>query len=634
MPDAAIEEIKRRLDLVDVIGQSVQLKRSGRNFKGLCPFHSEKTPSFYVTPERGTWRCFGCGEGGDVFTFVQRRDNLEFPEALRILAERAGVEVGRPAPPDPERRERRDRLHAILESAALLYRGTLGDAGGAATRAYLDRRGVSRAAIERFGLGYAEPTGRALAQHLTRAGYGLEEAVEAGALGQSEDGRIYDRFRGRVMFPIRDGEGRMIGFGGRALADDQQPKYLNSPQTELFDKGGSLYALDQAKAAIRSAGRAIVVEGYMDALIAHQHGFANVVATLGTAITDKHIHELRRQAPEVVLCLDADTAGMRAAVRGSDVALGSTVDESPRIPIPRSRGMGAFYLGRRTRLRIAVLPAGRDPDDVIREDPEMWTRLIDGALPVVDFVLASLHDRHDLTSGDGRREAVREAMEIIQELPDPIERARYIQRLAQLLNVPESFLLQTAGTRPRRVGAAATPGPPPAEPVRVGYEEKLQDLVLALLLRGPGDAAPPDPADFESAAHRAILDRLLALRPIEPRTFLETVARDLGPAAEPVVERLLRVDRETERLVAEVVAKELEIRTLKLRELRLFRQHQALNSVVAEAERLSEAEHRTYQERLAHIAADIGDVLARQRQLGAVGSTSWSARRGQEVLGG
>ncbi len=633
MPDSAIEEIKRRLDLVDVVGQAVQLKRSGRAFKGLCPFHTEKTPSFYVWPESGTWRCFGCSEGGDVFTFVQKRDNLEFPEALRLLGERAGVEVGRTTTPDPARRERQERLQALLESAALFYRGALANEGGETARGYLEQRGLGRESIDRFGLGFAEPTGRALSQHLARAGYGLEEAVEAGALGQADDGRIYDRFRGRVMFPIRDGEGRMIGFGGRALADDQQPKYLNSPQTELFDKGGSLYALDQARAAIRAAGRAIVVEGYMDALIAHQSGFENVVATLGTAITDKHVHELRRLAPEVVLCLDSDAAGMRAAVRGSDVALQATADERPthlRLP-----GRAAFQLEGRVRLKAMLLPEGKDPDEVIRQDAELWTRLVADAQPIVDFVLSSLNTRYDLGTREGRRDAAREAMEIIQALPEPIERARHIQRLAHLLNVPESTLLQTVGSRPRRVGSPAPPHESPTEaPARATYDEKLQELVLALVLRAPRDVPGPDPADLESPGHRAALEIILARRGGEPSEILDALSTELGPPMAPFIERVRRADLENERIAPEVISKELQIRTLDLRKQRLSRQYQALDSVLAEAERLSEAEHRAYQERLAHLAADFGDVLAQQQALGAVGSTSWSARRGREVLGG
>jgi DNA primase len=633
--DSAIEEIKRRIDIVDLVSQTVQLQRAGRSFKGLCPFHSEKTPSFHVSPERGSWHCFGCGEGGDIFSFVQRRDNVEFVEALRMLAEQADVELERSSRPDPTRQQRRERLHALLESAALYYRAALTGARWPAARTYFEGRGISAETSERFGLGYAEPSGRGLAQHLVQAGFGLDEAVAAGALGQADDGRTYDRFRDRVIFPIRDAEGRMIGLGGRTLGD-QQPKYLNSPQTDLFDKGGSLYALDQARTAIREARQAVVVEGYMDALIAHQHGFRNVVATLGTAITERHMEVLRRLAQEVILALDADAAGQRATLRGLEVARESLADESPTIL--RVRGLGRFFGDRRTQVKAMILPTGRDPDEVIREDPALWKRLAGQALPVVDFVLESLGRQHDLTSAAGRRDAAREAMTVIQDLPDPVERAHYIQRLARLLNVREEFLLQAAQTRPRRAPTSAEAGstPPGGELESARrYEDRLEDHVLALILRAPGDAPRPEPTDFESATHRAILEQLTGgSERRDPALALDSLVQELGPAVEPTIGRVRAADEENGRLTPEEATKELRVRILELRKLRLFRQHQALNSVLAEAERLSAAERQEYQTRLAHLTANLGDVFAQQRELGAVGTTSWSVRRGQEVLGG
>ena len=637
MADSAIEEIKRRLDPVDVIGQTVQLKRAGRSFKGLCPFHSEKTPSFVVSPERGTWHCFGCGEGGDLFSFVQRRDNLDFPEALRLLGNRAGVEVERTARPDPVAREQRDHLHALLESTALFYRGALTAAEGARARAYLDERGLVEATTERFGLGYADSSGRTLERHLLKAGFGLDDAVAVGALGRSEDGRTYDRFRDRVIFPIRDVDGRAIGFGGRAMRDDQQPKYLNSPQSELFDKGANLYALDQAVGPIREARRAIVVEGYMDALIAHQHGFANVVATLGTAIGERHIQALRRLAPEIVLALDADAAGVKAALRGSDVASDTTADESPTIL--RVRGLGRFFADRRTEIKVMLLPAGRDPDDVIRQDPALWERLASQALSVVDFVLHGLGQRHDLSASTGRRDAADEALAVIQNLPGPIEVAHYIQRLARILGLREEDLRarlnQLASERrgPRHV-ALVPPSPTELEPPKGSPDERLQELVLALVLRVPSDAEKPEPADFADAAHRAIYERLAQSanwRDVD--AALEWLAHELGAPFAPTLVRLRAAYDEHERLSPDEASKELHVRTLELRKQRLFRQHQALDSALREeADRLSAAERRAYEERLAALAAHLGALFAEQQRLGVVGSASWSVRRGHEVL--
>ncbi|MCC6177134.1 MAG: DNA primase [Chloroflexi bacterium] len=650
MADSTIDEIKRRLDVVDVIGQTVALKRSGKGFKGLCPFHGEKTPSFYVSPERGSWHCFGCGEGGDVFTFVQKRDNLGFAEALQVLADRAGVVIEPRAKPDPGAREARDRLHGILESAALYFRGVLTSETGATARAYFHDRGVTPESIERFGLGYSDPQGRGLERHLIRAGYSVEECVQAGALGQSEDGtRVYDRFRDRVIFPIRDAEGRAIGFGGRILRSDQQPKYLNSPQSDMFDKGSNLYLLDLARDAVRKASQAIVVEGYMDALIAHQAGFANVVATLGTALTERHVQVLRRQGlREIVLSLDADAAGLRAASRGSAVAHDSTSDEAPRIDFgllgraerPRGRGsMPTMYVERRTILKVMTLHGGKDPDEVIRHDPSEWTRAVEAARPVIDFVLENLPRVFDLSTTDGRREAAMRAVDLIYDVADPIDRDRHLQRLAAIIGTGLDVLRELVRRKMRIVQPAGSEedGPPPAPPAPApAYEERLEDLAIALLLRARGAGEWPAPNDFESAAHRAILERL-ADGPDWPDapTAFDRLAQELGEPFVETLERIKRSDGENERLAQDDVVHELQVRRLELRKLRLFRQHQALDSALREeAGGLSVAEQREYHERLARLAGHLGRIFEEQRRLGVVGTASWSIRRGQEVLGG
>jgi DNA primase len=545
MPDSTVDEIKRRLDVVDVVSQTVQLKRSGRAFKGLCPFHNEKSGSFYVWPETGTWRCFGCNEGGDVFSFVQKRDNLDFREALRVLGERAGVAVEERARPDPGARQERERLLAILESTALYYRAALLGEGGAETRAYAAHRGIEPASSERFGLGYSDAAGRGLERHLVRAGFGIEECVKAGALGQSDDGsRTFDRFRDRLIFPIRDVDGRVIGFGGRALRADQQPKYLNSPQNDLFDKGASLYALDQARDAIRKLGRAIVVEGYMDALIAHQAGFANVVATLGTAITERHVQVLRRQsAREIVLCLDNDAAGLRAALRGSGVAHEATRDEAPGIDRSLLNASERIYgrsstplgfIGRRTVLKAFSLTGGKDPDEVIRQDPGQWTSESEAAVPIIDFVFANIPRVYDLSQTEGRREAAQAAVGLVYDVADPVDRDQYLLRLSEIIGAGIDVLrellrrrmrvVQRRDDRPPAGQASRAPdreGPSNGAPdtvdpgaagerpaVRteqsVSADEQLQDLVIALLLRVGVTASWPDPNDFASAAHRAI----------------------------------------------------------------------------------------------------------------------------------
>lgn len=676
MPDSTIDEIKRRLDVVDVISQTVQLKRSGKAFKGLCPFHSEKSGSFYVWPDTGTWRCFGCNEGGDLFSFVQKRDNLDFRDALRFLGERAGVTIEERERPDPNARQERDRLQAILESAALYYRASLMGEAGAETRAYAEQRGITPASVERFGLGYSDAAGRGLERHLTRAGYTIEECVKAGALGQSEDGgRVYDRFRERLIFPIRDVEGRVIGFGGRALHPDQQPKYLNSPQNDLFDKGANLYALDQARDTIRQQGRVIVVEGYMDALIPHQAGFTNVVATLGTALTERHVQLLRRQsAREIVLCLDSDAAGLRAALRGSGVAHEGTRDEAPRIDFSllnrseRIRGRdaaAAIFAPRRTVLKAFSLSGGKDPDEVIRQDPEQWTRESEAAQPIVEFVFANIPRVYDLSQTEGRREAAQAAVGLVYDVADPIDRDQYLQRLAAIIGTGVDVLRELLRRKMHVVrppddrpplgqpafrpddggpggGASAAAPSTQSERQSVGIEtkvsadEQLQDLVIALLLRAGVVETWPDPNDFASAAHRAILQQLQA-GPAWPdvATAIDRAQQSLGSSVESILERVRACDEENERISPEELLREYDVRRLELRKHRQLGQTQALVSALKEEEDgLDIAAKRALNEQIYQLSESVNEIIREQQRLGVVGTASWSIRRGQEVLGG
>ena len=668
MPDSTIDEIKRRLDVVDIIGQTVQLKRAGKGFKGLCPFHGEKSPSFWVTPERGSWHCFGCGEGGDIFSFIQKRDNLDFREALRFLGERAGVAVEEVRRPDPSVKQERDRHHAILDSMALYYRGALAGDSGAAARAYIDSRGLNAQTIERFALGYADAPGRGLERHLTRAGYTIDECVAAGALGRSEDGsRVFDRFRDRVIFPIRDVDGRVIGFGGRAMRADQQPKYLNSPQTDIFDKGSQLYALDQARDTIRKQGAAIVVEGYMDALMAHQGGFTNVVATLGTAITERHVQALRRQsAREIILCLDNDAAGLRAALRGSGVAHDSTRDEAPRIDFSllngseRSRGRDstpAIFIERRTILKAFSLTGGKDPDEVIRHDPDEWVRESAAAKPIIDFVFQNLPSVFDLSVTEGRREAARAAVGLIYDVSDPIDRDQYLQKLAGIIGTGVDLLREYARRTMRVVAnneqpsAASRPvsplgappsaagnapqAPPELPATTINPLEQLQDFVIALLLRVGNVEVWPEPNDFESGLHRAILQQLQD-GPAWPdvETVLARLESSFGEAAAEMLGRVRARDELNATVSPEDLRRELDVRRMELRKNRFFRQHQALDSVLREeGAGLSVAERQASYERLKHLAVSIGATIVEQQRLGVVGTASWSIRRGLEVLG-
>jgi DNA primase catalytic core len=356
-----VEEIKQRVDIVDVISESVSLQKSGRNYRALCPFHAEKAPSFFVFPDKGTWHCFGgCATGGDVFAFVMKKENVDFSGALRVLADRAGISLGRKSVAAEE--TEKDRLHQANEAAALFFQHSLlNTQAGAAALNYLTLRGIDRQTAETFQLGYAPDSWDALREHLKGRGFTEAELLKAGLLVEGEKGG-YDRFRQRVTIPIRDERGRVVGFGSRMLPGDSDgessveaegPKYLNTPQTPIFDKGAILFALDRAAEHIRRSDLAVIVEGYMDVIAAHQHGNANVVASMGTALTERQLSLLRRLTENIVLAFDPDTAGRAASERGDLVA----------------QRMGA-------QIRVMKLPKGRDPDEIIRADPDAWRRYV------------------------------------------------------------------------------------------------------------------------------------------------------------------------------------------------------------------------------------------------------------------
>ncbi|MBM3941228.1 MAG: DNA primase, partial [SAR202 cluster bacterium] len=370
---AISDDIKARLDIVDVVQRYVpDLRQAGRNFAARCPFHAERTPSFYVFPERQSWRCFGaCATGGDAFSFVMKAENVDFGEALKRLAAIAGVTI-----PDKRRPEApRNPLLDANDAAARLFRESLLADRGAVARDYLKQRGVNDESVATFGLGYSPATGDELQHRLRAMGFSQDLLIEAGLLTRGDTGPIRDMFRGRLMFAIRNDRGEIVGFGGRSL-DGSNPKYLNTPQTTVFDKGKLLFALDRAREAIRREGRAVVVEGYMDAIAAHQHGFRNVVASMGTALTDSQANALRGSgAAQIVLALDADAAGQEAMLRSLHSVwqlLGQSLEGIRRAGSLEIKGRS----GDLDRLRVAVVPEGKDPDDMIRRDPAAWNRLI------------------------------------------------------------------------------------------------------------------------------------------------------------------------------------------------------------------------------------------------------------------
>ena len=482
----AVEEIKERLDIVEVISTYVPLRKAGSLYKGLCPFHQEKTPSFVVYPDRGTWHCFGaCGIGGDVISFVMKRENLDFREALEVLAQKAGVDLAPPSAARSEHDHYLERLREINQAAALFFHHQLRDAPqGQVARDYLARREFNEQTIQSFLLGYAPDRWDTLLSYLQGRGYDPADLLAAGLVIERENpepGRspFYDRFRGRVMVPIRDLGGHVIGFGARALSSDQQPKYLNTPQTPLFDKSSVLYGLDVAKRAIRPRGKAIIVEGYMDVLACHQAGEDNVVASMGTALTEPQLKQLRRYTNTIILALDADAAGQAATLRGLNQAREAL--DRDWVPVLTASGLVRHEARLAVDLRVMTLPEGKDPDDVVRTDPALWRELVKTSQPVVDYYIQLARSELDLATAEGKSQAVERLAPLIQEVADEVKRAHYTQQLARLIQTDERTLERMLLKRRKQRTA-----PPPAQAPAAALPPPVWD-------GDPEDAPPPLP---------------------------------------------------------------------------------------------------------------------------------------------
>jgi DNA primase len=445
-----LDEIRSRVDMVELVGQSVNLKRAGENWKGLCPFHTEKTPSFTVNPKRGIFHCFGCGVGGDAFGFLMRQDRLAFPEAVRALAQRAGVEL--PTQRTPETDGKLEGLRRVMALAAQFYTDALWAKDGAKAQAYIESRGVDLEVARRFGLGYAPDGWNALLSHMAKEGVTDAELVSAGlALPRQNAPGFYDRFRGRLLFPIRDLQARVVAFGGRAMGAEE-PKYLNSPETPLYVKGQMLYALDMAREGMRQKNRAVVVEGYLDCLMAHQHGFTETVAALGTAFTSAQLGLLRRYADEVVSVFDADAAGQKATSRLEEML--TDVMDLRNLGWSVSR-TGSFEKAGYFPIKVAVLPEGHDPDSLLRaEGAHALQSRLDAARSILDFVLERALGEEDLTTPRGRSTAHARVSLILSRVPNAEEATALAREAARKLGVDATQLWieaqQLQGARARK----------------------------------------------------------------------------------------------------------------------------------------------------------------------------------------
>jgi len=453
------EEIKSKLDIVSYIQQYVPLKKAGRYYKANCPFHSENTPSFVVNPDTQSWRCFGaCAEGGDVFSFAMKHHGWDFREALEQLGKATGVEVHKQSPLDRQRAERHDRLRGLLQVAADIYHENLikKDIGRDAFVYARQQRGFSSDTIEEFQIGYAANGWQYILDDLKNLGYETQEIIDAGLAIRNDNDRVYDRFRNRLMIPIHDERGRVVGFGARALDPDDNPKYMNSPQTDVFDKSRVLFGLDKAKTIIRDTETAVIVEGYMDVIQAFQAGFTNVVAQMGTALTDTQLNTLvPRYAKRIVMALDSDAAGQNATRRSLETA---------------RQTLQADYAGRLSvDIRVLHIPDAKDPDDLIRETPDEWPRLVDKAMPVAQFVIemeaAGLSENASIQE---RERLAKRILPILTASESDLYTRDNIQKLALRLRIPERDLLRWADEQPQPTKSQAAPSkqddqPPPLD---------------------------------------------------------------------------------------------------------------------------------------------------------------------------
>jgi DNA primase len=440
----ATEEIKSRLDIIDIVQEYLPLRKSGTSYSGFCPFHSNtRTPAFVVFPDSQTWRCFGaCAEGGDLFSFMMKKEGWDFKETLKNLADRAGVELEQYTPDQAAALAEQAEITDLLTAASDYFHQLLLYAPEAEhARQYVANRGLTAETIAEFKIGFSLNSWDAARTHFQAQGYSIYDLLDAGLLTKNEEkGTIYDRFRHRLMIPIRNTTGDVVGFGARTFDPDGLPKYLNSPQTKAFDKSRLLYGLDMAKRHVRDARQAVIVEGYMDVIMAWQSGFRNVVAQMGTALTGDQLGLLKRYTKQFVIALDADNAGMKATLRSLEVAR-KTLDREADTSFD-ARGLIRHEGRLKADIRVATMPQGKDPDNIIRENPEQWRGLIANAKPVVEYVIDVLSADLDLTDAKAKTDVAQQILPLIEDVADPIERSHFRQHLARVLHTDERALRQ------------------------------------------------------------------------------------------------------------------------------------------------------------------------------------------------
>jgi DNA primase len=557
-----IEEIKARIDIVDLVSEAgVKLRHAGKNYTGFCPFHENKrSPAFVVWPESGTWRCFGaCNEGGDIFKFVMKREGLDFKEALQKLAIRAGVELTEFQRETPEVREAYDHLRKLLEDAVIFYRSHLFNNKDILT--YLrEKRGLTDATIETFGLGYAPQGWDSALTHFTQRGYSQQDLVDAGLLTVREpdsqnpnaESRVYDKFRHRIMIPIRDEQGRMAGFGARIVDPNDIPKFLNSPETPIFSKGRLLYGLDRARKPIRTADQAVIVEGYLDVIALHQAGYENVVSPMGTALTEDQLRLLKRSTRRIVLALDPDVAGQKAVLRGLEAAR-SAMDKEGELGFD-ARGLLQNEARLQADLRVATIPDDLDPDEIVARNKEEWAKIIEDAKPIVTHVMETLAAGQNVNDPKVKNQIAAQVLPLIEDLPSPLERDTYRQALARMLRVDERSLMSTQARGPvvkRKPRGMLSAPKAEAAVAAVNPVLRLESFFVGIVLRTPelvyqvdrkleeSNLSALSVDDFEYTDHQLIIQEIRQSLEQVDHDYHAYVMSRLPEAILPLVHELL-----------------------------------------------------------------------------------------------
>ena len=536
-----VDDIKSRLDIVDVVSGYIGLKQAGSNFKAPCPFHDEKTPSFIVSPGRQTWHCFGaCSTGGDLISFVMKRESMEFGEAVRLLADRAGVSIGTPVI-----KTKSTSIFEMNESASRFFSSLLHSETGQVARDYLKSRGIDQSTAQNFGLGVSPTpaTNSSIYHHLKSEGFSEEQIIESKLINKYQDGNTGDFFRNRIMFPIKNRRGKIAGFGARSI-DNSEPKYINTPKTDVFDKSSILYGLDVSHQSIISERQAIVVEGYMDVIAAHQHATNNVIASMGTAVTDTQLSQLKSLCDTLILALDSDTAGKEATLRKLEEILIDSVDKNM---MGFNRRIGPIIRRDLVEIKICLLPEGSDPDDLIRNDLTAWQKLIKESVTAQEFMIESLPRRFDLQSGSGKTAALEWISGLIYA-SNPFDQQNYKEKIAGKLEIEATKLdpiLREMGRksktskRSRNTNRPRYPRPEsnPAQDIP-NSEVSLDEYTLAIMIKSPDLTDVPDnfsPECFIRSEDREIFTQLLETGK------LEVLKSNIDDSLKPRLEQILDI---------------------------------------------------------------------------------------------